>query len=484
MRKLLASYLGMTLAFGAGLALLLALGPDWIGVAAPEAAHPPAEAGALPFVQNLQGYLGQFLLQLILVVAASKGMGRVFGAIGLPRVVGEMFAGILLGPSLFGWVAPAWQAAVFPAASLLSLKALSQVGVIIFMFCVGVELDSRWFRKKLNTALMVSHFSIFLPFLLGVAVAIPVYRNYAPDGVDFTAFALFMGIAMSITAFPVLASIIRERNLGKTALGSTALGCAAIDDVTAWFILAGVVGFVRAEGWLSAAAMVCAALLYCTVMLWILRPRVAALQLNALGGHGEYSAGLMFPVLIFVLLSAWTSELIGIHALFGAFLAGVVLSGHEAIQRFTVQHIEPLAAGLLLPLFFCYSGLRTQLGLIDGAQGWLVCASVVALATLGKLGGGALAARVSGSSWREALSLGALMNTRGLMELVVLNIGLDLGVISPALFSIMVVMALVTTVMTGPLLSLFQGRAGLPLATARAVENPVAELAATGEAKS
>lgn len=454
MRKQFSHYLGMALLFSMGMVLLFKFAPHWMGASNTVSSPVPVTPSepAFPFLTNLRGSLGIFLLQVIIVVAMSKAMGAIFNLMKLPRVVGEMFAGILLGPSLFGWFSPEVHSMVFPSASLDSLKALSQVGVMVFMFCVGAELDSRLLRKKANTALLVSHFSIFLPFLLGVGVAIVLYKDYASSNVDFKTFSLFMGISMSITAFPVLASIIRERGMGSSALGGAALACAAIDDVTAWFILAGIIAFARAEGMFAAGSTLVAALLYCGTMLWLVKPRIGKLQISADADTGR----LMFRIMIFMFFSALVTELIGIHALFGAFLAGVVVSNNEAISRFAAQRIEPFATTILLPLFFCYTGLRTEIGLINDAQDWLICGLVVALATLGKLGGGALAARITGAPWREALSLGALMNTRGLMELVVLNIGLDLGIITPGLFSIMVVMALVTTVMTGPLLSLFQ----------------------------
>ncbi len=444
-------YLGLTVIFGLAIALLLRFAPTLLGVT--DGIAPSKSEGEvhLPFLANLRGSLGIFLLQVLLVVAAAKIAGVFMSVLGQPRVVGEMIAGILLGPSFFGWIAPNLHQFVFSLGSLDALKALSQIGVVFFIFCVGLELDGRSIRRNTSSALAISHFSIFLPFLLGAVMAVWLYRNYAPSSVDVRAFLLFIGIAMSITAFPVLASICRERGLLGSPLGGLALACAAIDDVTAWLGLAGIIAFARAEGMLSTAMTLITSLVYCGAMLWFIKPYFDKLKVDPNINPGKT----MFQIVILVFGSSLLTEFIGIHALFGAFMAGFAASGNSAIRHLVEQRIEPFATVVLLPLFFCYAGLRTDLALIDNMYDWFVCAVVIGLATLGKLGGGAIAARAMGHTWRQSLSLGALMNTRGLMELVVLNIGLDLGIITSRLFSIMVIMALVTTLMTGPLLSIF-----------------------------
>jgi len=460
MRKQISHYVVMTFVFVAVIAVLLKYGSAWYGITTPtQGSSLPHHVQSLHILENAKSYLGVFLLQLVTVIAISKIIGKLFQAAHLPSVVGEMFAGILLGPSLFGWWAPEIHAVIFPLGSLDSIKALSQVGVLVFMFCVGVELDVASLKKKANTALLVSHVSILMPFVFGAAAALLLYPFYAPKSTDFKTFTMFMGISMSITAFPVLASIIKERRLEKTALGTTALACAAIDDVTAWLLLAGIIGFARAEGVVAAGVTFALATVFCVTMIWYIRPKIGRWHQKP---H-THDGAMMVPLMLFVFASALATELIGIHALFGAFIAGVAASKNEAIKRFSATRVEPFASAVLLPLFFCYTGLRTEIGLIDSLQEWMVAAAIVLLATLGKLGGAAIAARMTGASWREALSLGALMNTRGLMELVVLNIGLDLGIITPSLFSIMVVMALITTLMTGPLLSLFQRNIRAPL---------------------
>ncbi|WP_162932355.1 cation:proton antiporter domain-containing protein [Solimonas sp. K1W22B-7] len=407
------------------------------------------DSGALAhWLQHLQEPLPRLLLQIVAVVIAAKLMGRVAQRFGQPPVIGEMLAGIFLGPSLFGLLLPETQAWLFPPASLGSLKLLSLIGVIVFLFGVGAELDLARLRQQRAQALLVSHASILLPFLLGVLSALALYRPYAPTGVGFASFALFMGIAMSITAFPVLARILRERGLMGTPLGETAIACAAIDDVTAWCLLALVIALGQAQGAGTALPTLVATVLFIAALVGLLRPRLARLR------DGEAS-GRIVALLLFALGCAWVTEVIGVHALFGAFLAGVAVSGQRQLRELVTERIEPFAGAILLPLFFAFTGLRTQIGLLEGAD-WLMCTGVIAVATLGKLGGATLASRASGQGWRDALALGALMNTRGLMELVVLNIGYDLGFLSDRIFAIMVLMALATTMMTGPLLTLLK----------------------------
>jgi len=372
---------------------------------------------------------------------------------GQPAVIGEMIAGILLGPSCLGMLSPGAQAFVFPAASLDTLQLLSQIGIILFMFVVGIELDVQHLRQRAHAAVLVSHASIVVPFFLGVACSLFLYHTLAPAPITFRAFALFMGIAMSITAFPVLARILEERGLSTSSLGSTAIACAAVDDVTAWCLLAVVVAIVQADGLSGALLTIGLTLLFIGIMLFLLRPWVCRL----LGTEAETrSNGLTAGVLTFVFAAALCTEVIGIHALFGAFLAGVIMPSHTRLRIFLRERLETLSAVLLLPLFFAFTGLRTQIGLLNDWQSWAVCTGIIAVAISGKCGGSVLAARWTGLSWPDALTIGVLMNTRGLMELVVLNIGYDLGILSPHIFAMMVLMALTTTFMTGPLLALLE----------------------------
>jgi Kef-type K+ transport system membrane component KefB len=372
-----------------------------------------------------------------------------------PAVIGEMIAGILLGPSCLGMLSPGAQAFVFPAASLGTLQLLSQIGVILFMFVVGIELDVQHLRQRAHAAVLVSHASIVVPFFLGVACSLLLYRTLAPAAISFRAFALFMGIAMSITAFPVLARILEERGLSTSSLGSMAIACAAVDDVTAWCLLAVVVALVQADGLSGALLTMGLTLLFIGVMLFLLKPQVGRLLGTEVWSE-THSKGRMARVLAFVFAAALCTEVIGIHALFWAFLAGVIMPSHTPLRVFLRERLEALSTVLLLPLFFAFTGLRTQIGLLNDWQSWAMCVGIIAVAISGKYGGSMLAARWTGLSWSDALAMGTLMNTRGLMKLVVLNIGYDLGILSPHLFAMMVLMALVTTFMTGPLLALLE----------------------------
>jgi len=466
MRKPWLLYFGLLATSLLGILLCLAWGSTVLVV--PASAVPAVAHADLPqdWLGRLQEPLPRLLLQIVTVVIAAKLMGRLAARIGQPPVVGEMVAGVLLGPSLFGLAWPEGQAWLFAAPSLGALKLLSLLGVIVFLFGVGAELDLRRLRQQRAQALLVSHASIALPFLLGVMIALPLYRSYAPAGVGFASFALFMGIAMSITAFPVLARILRERGLAGTPLGDTAIACAAIDDVTAWCLLAMVVALGQAKSAVTALPTLLATLAFCVFLVYSLRPRLARLP-----QRDDDIAGRIVALLLFALACAWITEIIGVHALFGAFLAGVAVSGQRQLRELVTERIEPFAGAILLPLFFAFTGLRTQVGLLDGGD-WLMCALVIAVATLGKLGGAALASRLSGQGWRDALALGALMNTRGLMELVVLNIGYDLGFIGDRIYTMMVLMALATTLMTGPLLTLIRGGRS----AAAADQGPAADL--------
>jgi Kef-type K+ transport system membrane component KefB len=401
--------------------------------------------------KNLQEPLSILLLQMIIITLTARAAGSLFIKLGQPAVIGEMAAGILLGPSLLGLLFPGAVAFLFPASSMGVLRLLSQLGVVIFMFVVGMQLNTDHLREKSQAAVMVSHASILLPFFLGVTFSLSTYGSFAPPNVSFSSFALFMGVAMSITAFPVLARIIQERGMTQSYLGSTAIACAAVDDVTAWCMLAVVVAVAKADALETSLLTIALAVLFVGVMLF----PVKSLLGYAVGKDekNEWGKGLIAAALVFAFASACFTEVIGIHALFGAFLAGVIMPSHS-FRSFLTERLEAFSAVSLLPLFFAFTGLRTQLNLLDDWRSWLVCLGVIAVAIVGKLGGSMLAARWSGMSWQDSFSLGALMNTRGLVELIVLNIGYDLGVISTRIFAILVLMALVTTSMTGPFLSI------------------------------
>ncbi|MBI4521934.1 MAG: cation:proton antiporter [Gemmatimonadetes bacterium] len=398
--------------------------------------------------------LSTMILQVAVILAAARSVGWLFRRLGQPQVIGEMTAGILLGPSFLGWLAPAAAARLFPPDSLGFLAALSQVGLLLYMFLVGIEFDVRQLRGRGHTAVVTSHVSILAPFVLGAALSLYLYDRLSQDSVSLMAFVLFMGSAMSVTAFPVLARILGERGLIRTRLGALAIACAAVNDVTAWSILAIVLAIVRSSAaahplWVTLGGSAA----YMLVMLFVVRPaarRFAPWYRN----RGRLTPDITAAALFLLLLSAWTTEWLGIHALFGAFLAGAVMPKEARLVEDLTDRIEHVTLLLLLPLFFAFTGLQTRIGLLSGAEMWLYFGAIVLIAVAGKFGGSAIAARVTGLSWREAGALGILMNTRGLMELVILSVGFELGVISPTVFTMMVLMALVTTLMTTPMLRL------------------------------
>jgi Kef-type K+ transport system membrane component KefB len=390
--------------------------------------------------------------QIAVVIVASRLVGYVFRKIRQPQVVGEMLAGILLGPSLLGWLAPGLSAILFPPSSLGLLNAVSQLGLVLFMFLVGLELNLKELSHHGRSTLLMSHVSIVAPFVLASVLSLYLYPRLSDESVSFTGFALFMGAAMAITAFPVLARILSDRQLLRTRLGTIAIACAAIDDVSGWCILAYIVVLIRASHSANPVWMTLAGLaVFLTVMISFMRRIVTRVERYYLR-HGLLSDNLLAMMVLFILISALSTEALGLHLLFGAFVAGAVMPKDPRFVAYLSEKFESVTVLLLLPLFFAFTGLRTRIGLVQGAQMWFYCALIIGVAILGKLGGTSIAARAGGLSWRDSTALGILMNTRGLMELVILNIGLDLKVISPALFSMMVIMALATTFMTTPLL--------------------------------
>jgi len=404
--------------------------------------------------QNLREPLTRLFLQLILIVAVARICGELVQYIGQPAVIGEMAAGILLGPSLLGWLCPSFFHFVFPPPSLGMLRMLSQLGVCLFMFVVGMELDLSQLKHQARTAFFVSQVSILFPYLLGVGSSLFLFSNFAAPNATFRAFALFMGISMSITAFPVLARILDERALTKTALGSTAIACAATDDVTAWSVLAVVIAIVKAGGLEAALLSVGLVVVFVSLMVFWVKPLLERCLGQAGLVQGSPGKGITAGVLVFLFTSALATEVIGIHALFGAFLAGVVMPSRGEFRQFLKVRLEHFSSLFLLPLFFAFTGLRTQVGLLNDAGGWLICMCLILIATVGKLGGAMLTARATGLNWVDSFALGAMMNTRGLIELIALNIGYDLRILSSRIFTMLVIMALVTTALTGPLLSL------------------------------
>jgi Kef-type K+ transport system membrane component KefB len=402
------------------------------------------------FHTNIQEALPRLLLQIVIIVAATQLLGWLFKKIGQPAVIGETVAGIILGPSLLGLLFPGVFHFLFPVESLPNLRFLSQIGLILFMFIIGMELDTRLLRKQAFEALIISHASILIPFSLGIFLSFYLYPAYGQAG--FISFSLFMGIAMSITAFPVLARIIRDRNLTGTRLGNLAISCAASDDVTAWCILAILIALIRSGSGINGLFVIGGVLLYIIFMLVPVRLILLKIQAAYEKGKIKYS-GLMAIVFTILLLSAWCTEVIGIHALFGAFLAGIVIPKNESVQKKIIDRVSDISLVMLLPLFFVYTGLRTNAGILNAPGLWVSFLLILICAVAGKFGGSTLVAKALGQTWRDSLSIGALMNTRGLMELIVLNIGYDMGILSTEIFSMMVLMALLTTMMTSPILN-------------------------------
>ena len=415
---------------------------------------------------NLAHPLAILLIQIVTIILAARLLGWICKKIGQPTVIGEIAAGILLGPSFVGMYFPAFSHALFPVQSLGNLQFLSQIGLILFMFVIGMELDLKVLRNQAKEAVVISHASIIIPFALGLGLAYFIYKNFAPQGIQFASFGLFIGIAMSITAFPVLARIVQERGINKTRLGTVVITCAATDDITAWCILAAVIAIVKAGSFISSIYIIFLAAAYVLIMLKVIRPflkRVGDLH-NTRENLSKPVVAIFFLTLI---LSAYVTEIIGIHALFGAFMAGAIMPENVKFRNIFIEKVEDVALVLLLPLFFVFTGLRTEIGLLNEPYLWKVCGLIIAVAVVGKFIGSALAAKFVGENWKDSLTIGALMNTRGLMELVVLNIGYDLGVLNPQIFAMMVIMALFTTCMTGPALDIinrFFDRKGLLVA--------------------
>ena len=401
---------------------------------------------------NLHHDLAILLAQIITIIFVARFFGWVFRKIGQPSVIGEIIAGIALGPSLLGLYFPEFSSGLFPVQSLGNLQFLSQIGLILFMFIIGIELDLKVLQNRAKEAVVISHASIVIPFALGIGLAYFVYYRFAPAGVAFLPFALFMGIAMSITAFPVLARIVQERGIHKTKLGAIVITCAAADDITAWCLLAAVIAIVKAGTFVSSLYVIGLAILYVIVMLFVVKPFLKKIG-ELYGTKENLSKPVVAIFFLTLIISSYLTEIIGIHALFGAFMTGVIMPDITKFRNLFIEKVEDVSVILLLPLFFVYTGLRTEIGLINDPFLWRVTGFIILVAVVGKFFGSALAAKFVGQSWRDSLTIGALMNTRGLMELIVLNIGLDLKVLTPEVFTMMVIMALVTTFMTGPTLN-------------------------------
>jgi K+:H+ antiporter len=403
------------------------------------------------YIRNVQGDImltGQILLQIIVILVVIQVLGYLCKQIGLSWVISEILAGLVLGPPLLGALLPGVKGFVFPASALPTLQTLGDVGLVFYMFSLGARLDTHLMLRQSRTAIVTSISGILLPLVMGAMLAFFLFPNLGGPKATLVSFMLMVGTAMAITAFPVLARLLTEKKMLGTRIGTLALTCAAVGDVIAWCLLTLVIALASARGWPSVALTIGLTMLFIVGMLAVVRP------LLAYASRRIDSKQLLITLsIVLLLLSAYCTNAIGIHPVFGAFLMGIILPRKVVFLEF-VHDVDQVNSWLFLPLYFVYSGLRTQIGLLSTSWLWLICLLVVVIACAGKIVGGTFSVRVTGESWRDALSLGVLMNTRGLVELIVLNIGLDLGVLSPTIFAMLVIMALVTTMMASPVLTL------------------------------
>lgn len=420
------------------------------------AAAPAAERVTAEQEREFGHTLAIFFVAVAVVMLAARLFGVLAAMVGQPRVMGEVVAGIVLGPTVLGAVLPDLQSAIFPTDIVSVIGVVANLGLIFYMFLVGLELDSRQLKGRIGQAAAISNASVALPMMLGLAVAVPLYGLVGPDE-KFVAFALFIGVAMSITAFPVLARILVERRMLKRPVGALTLACAAIDDVTAWFLIALAVAVAVAGSGTEVIETIVLAILFCLVMGLAVRPLLGRVS-AAYDEAGRVPSGWIVAIFAGILLSAYTTETIGIALIFGAFVMGMIMPRHAELTEDVTHRIEDFVVTLLLPLFFAFIGLRTNIGLLDRPELIALTLALIAIAIVGKLLGAAIAARLTGFDWRSSAVIGTLMNTRGLTELIVLNLALEAGVISQALFAMLVLMALVTTFMAGPLLRLLDPR--------------------------
>ena len=406
-------------------------------------------------MHHVESSIGILLLQIIVILITCRLFGWLFAKMQQPTVIGEIVAGIVLGPSVLGHLLPSVSAFLFPLDSLQNINMLSQFGLILFMFAIGMELNITEVRQKLKETILISHTSTIFPFFLGMVTAYFLYNKYAYESTPFLSFALFVSIALSITAFPVLARIIQEKGLTKTHLGTISLASAANGDITAWCLLAVVVAIAQAGSMLSAIYNIGFSFIYLLLMFTVIRPFLRMI------GHIYHNKevvdkGLVAFMFLLLIVSSYLTEILGLHALFGAFVAGMVMPDNIKFRKIMTEKVEDVSLALFLPLFFVSTGLRTEIGLLNSPELWYMCGIFILVAIIGKFGGSLVAARFVGETWKDSLYIGALMNTRGLMELVVLTIGYDMNILTPPIFVMLVLMTLVTTFMTTPLISFIQ----------------------------
>jgi Kef-type K+ transport system membrane component KefB len=427
---------------------------EWIRSTGDRLAAPPPQ-GSQVFGNAAPQQGGEILLHvllaLVVIILSARALGALFRRLHQPQVIGEMIAGIMLGPSFLGRIAPEAASYLLPTKVAPFLSILAQIGVILYMFLVGVELDTNLLRRRSHSSVAISHASIVVPFLLGGVLALWLYPQLSTSDVPFTVFALFIGVAMSVTAFPVLARILTDSGMHQTRMGTIALGCAAVDDVTAWCLFAFVVSVAHAHAG-SVLITLALTVAFIAFVLLAIRPAAQWFIKRQMAQGRATTKNTIVVVCAALLLAALATDRIGIHALFGAFLIGTVIPHDSYLARDVRQKFEDLVVVLFVPVFFAFTGMRTQIGLVQNWHEWMICLAIIGIASLGKFGGAFTASRITGLGWRDSTAVGILMNTRGLMELIVLNVGLDLRVISPTLFGMLVIMAVITTLATSPIL--------------------------------
>lgn len=425
----------------------------------PHAISRPLSQGFAIFTEtvggNVRSSVALLLLQMLAILLVARIFGYLFKKIGQPSVIGEILAGIVLGPSIFGYFFPEAFHFLFSPESLGNINILSQIGLIFFMFVIGMELDLEEVKKTFNETLVISHTGIFFPFLCGTIAAYFTYPIYAAHLSSFLSYALFIGISMSITAFPVLARILQEKGLTRTRLGTLSIASAANGDITAWCLLAAVIAIAQTGTVVGALYTILFSLLFMLIMFFVIRP-----FLNIIGNiyrNKEVINKSIVALMFFILIAcSYATEVLGVHALFGAFMAGVIMPSNVRFRKILTEKVEDVSLTIFLPLFFVSTGLKTEIGLISTTQEWLTCGFFIIVAIFGKVVGTAFPARIAGESWKNSWLIGALMNTRGLMELIVLTIGYEMNILSPSVFAMLVLMTLVTTFMTGPLVAFIE----------------------------
>jgi Kef-type K+ transport system membrane component KefB len=414
---------------------------------------------SISILKHLSGKLlvepGLLILQLIIIMAVARLSGFLFQRIGQPMVVGEIIAGIALGPSFLGAFAPGFFNSLFPPDSVNILQQLSQLGLIFFMFIIGMELDSRSFRKSASSAFLISVSSIVIPFVSGFILAFFLYPDFSTHHTRFISFASFLGATLSITAFPILARIVQERKYAGHPVGHLAISSAAIGDVIAWCMLAVVITIVKSSGIISSLLTIAFSVTYILLMIYVVKPFMVRLG-KVYASREAMSKPIVALVFLLILLSTLFTDAIGINPLFGAFMAGVVMPENMSFKKLFTEKIEDVSLVILLPLFFVSTGLKTHIGLINSTHLILICFLIIMVASMSKVVGSLIASKYTGLAWKDSFVISVLMNSRGLMELIVLNIGYDLGILSPEIFAMLVIMALVTTLFTGPGLSLIE----------------------------